>query len=100
MALRTFQVLNAAWPGLWVQNQFFRPGDLVQIDSANYNTQLPKWSSFVVTPGAKGWIAPKLVGTDAASTADLATSAATLGAQASEATTTDNMNPLGTTGGG
>src|SRR6266849_82823 len=98
MALRTFRVLNAAWPGIFVPafgGQFYRPGDTVQIDSANYSTQLPKWSAAGVTPGTKGRIAPKLAGTDAASTADLAANAAVLGVQASEGTTTDSMNPLG-----
>jgi hypothetical protein len=94
MALRTFLVLPAAWPGVWVHNQFFKPGDLVQIDSANYPTQLPKWSAPGVTPGVQGYIAPKLAGTDAASIADLAASAAVLGVQASEATVTDANNPF------
>jgi hypothetical protein len=99
MALRTFLVLPAAWPGVWVHNQFFKPGDFVQIDTSQYSSQLPLWSAprvgaAGVIPGTQGWIAPKLAGTDATSTADLAASAAVLGVQASEATVTDANNPF------
>jgi hypothetical protein len=97
MALRTFLVLNGAWPGIFVPafgGQFYRPGDIVQIDSTRYATDLPKWSAAAVAAGAKGWIAPKLAGTDAASIADLVANAAVLGVQASEGTTTDSAYPL------
>ena len=94
MALRTFLVLPAAWPGIWVHNQFFKPGDLVQIDSTRYGTDLPLWSAPGVTPGTKGYISPKLSGTDAQSTADLVASAAVLGVQPAEATVTDSNAPF------
>jgi len=95
-----YQVAKAAHPGLWIHNQFFQPGDLVLIAPADYASQLPRWSAAGVTPGAKGYIAPKLLSTDAAGAADLAANAAVLGGQAAEATTTDSMYPLGNIGGG
>ena len=94
MALRTFLVEPASWPGIWVHNQFFKPGDLVQIDSARYATDLPRWSAAGVAPGTRGYISPKLSGTDAASIADLVASAAVLGVQASESTVTDSNSPF------
>ena len=59
----------------------------------------PKWSGAGVTPGVRGWIAPKLLSLDAGGAADLATYCATLSTQASEATVSDSMYPLGGIGG-